>query len=63
MADTILRDKSNRIIGYIRTSYTGVQTLTDSHNIRRGTYDPAKNETRDKNNQLVGKGNLLLTLL
>jgi hypothetical protein len=63
MADQELRDKSNRLLGKIKTLSNGKLELRDHTNSLKGTYDPKTNETRDKSNSLVGKGNLLTTLL
>lgn len=63
MADVILRDRMNRRIGYIRTDSSGVQTIYDASNRRKGTYDPKTNVTRDAMNRRVGTGNLLTMLL
>jgi hypothetical protein len=63
MADQELRDKSNRLIGRIKTLSSGKLELRDHSNHFLGTYDPKSNETRDSSNRLVGKGNLLTTLL
>lgn len=59
----VLRDKNNRRLGEIRSDSTGRQTLYSDTNRRLGEYNPKTNETRDANNRLVGKGNLLGTLL
>ena len=63
MADQELRDKSNRLLGRIKTLSNGKLELRDHTNSLKGTYDPKTNATRDKSNSLVGKGNLLTTLL
>jgi hypothetical protein len=63
MADQELRDKTNRLLGKIKTLSSGKLELRDHTNSLKGTYDPKRNETRDKTNSLVGKGNLLTTLL
>ncbi len=63
MANQVLRDKMNRKIGEIKTDTRGVQTLYDSMNRKKGTYDPKTNVTRDTVNRVVGKGNLLAALL
>lgn len=63
MADQILRDRMNRKIGVIKTDNRGVQSLYDAMNRKKGTYDPHTNVTRDIMNRMVGKGNLLTTLL
>jgi len=37
--------------------------LRDRTNRLKGTYDPKTDQTRDHANRLIGKGNLLTTLL
>lgn len=63
MADQELRDSSNRLLGKIKKLSNGKFELRDSSNFLKGTYDPKSNETRDPGNKLVGRGNLLTTLL
>ncbi len=59
----VLRDRSNNRIGEITEGSGGVLVIRDRSNNKCGTYDPKRNETRDVHNRLVGKGNLLTTLL
>lgn len=63
MADQELRDKTNHLLGKIKTLSNGKLELRDATNHLKGTYDPKTNETRDPTNHLVGKGNLLTSLL
>ena len=63
MTDQVLRDKMNRKLGVIRTDARDVQTLYDARNRKMGTFDPRTNTTKDRMNRVVGKGNLLTTLL
>lgn len=63
MADQELRDRSNRLLGKIKTLSNGKLEIRDASNRLKGTYDPKSNVTRDSSNRLVGKGNLLTTLL
>lgn len=63
MADQVLRDRLNRIIGTIKTLSDGRLEIRDPLNRPKGTYNPKTNETRDHLNRVVGKGNLLTTLL
>ncbi len=59
---TVLTDRNNQLIGYLITS--GRRTvLIDRNNQLRGYYDAPSNTTTDHNNQLIGHGNLLMTLL
>lgn len=63
MSNQELRDKSNKIIGRIKTLSNGKLELRDDKNFLKGTYDPKQNETRDHKNNIYGKGNLLTKLL
>lgn len=63
MADQELRDRSNRLIGKIKQRSDGKMEGRDASNRLKGTYDPRTNETRDASNRVVGKGNLLATLI
>ena len=58
-----LRDKNGNRIGKLETQSSGEVVLRDHNGSRRGTYDPRMNVTRDHNGNLVGKGNLLVSLL
>jgi len=62
MADQELRDKTNRLLGKI-IDVGGRLELRDATNKLKGRYDPKTNQTRDAFNKLIGKGNLLTTLL
>lgn len=63
MADQELRDKTGGLLGKIKTLFDGKLELRDHIGSLKGTYNPKTNETRDKIGSLVGKGNLLATLL
>jgi hypothetical protein len=63
MADQVLRDSKNQLIGKISTAPNGVMTLRDAKNSLKGTYDPKAKTTRDAHGKLVGTGNILTTLL
>ena len=63
MADHILKDKQNRLVGRIRTTSGGVLEIRDASNRLKGKYDPKTNITRDARNLEVGKGNWLSALL
>lgn len=62
MADQELRDRSGRLLGKIRPSGSKFE-IRDASGMIRGTYDPNRDETRDSSGRLVGKGNLLATLI
>jgi hypothetical protein len=58
----ILRDKYGVVLGEIRVEGSK-QTLWDRHFNRLGDYDTRTDWTRDKYGNVVGRGNLLTTLL
>jgi hypothetical protein len=58
-----LRNGQGHVIGRIRTAPNGFMEITDPRGQVQGRYNPTTNETRDKQGHLVGKGNLLTTLL
>ncbi|MFM7215526.1 MAG: hypothetical protein ACKO3H_11690 [Verrucomicrobiota bacterium] len=62
MADQELRDRSGKLLGKIRPSGSKLE-IRDASGMIRGTYDPKRDETRDSSGRLVGRGNLLATLL
>jgi hypothetical protein len=63
MADQILKDKNNKILGKIKQLSNGQLEIYDYKNKRLGKYDPKTDQTRNSSNSLVGKGNLLTLLL
>jgi len=63
MADQELRDKSGKLLGKIKALSNGKLELRDPTGKLKGTYDQKSNETRMPNGSLVGKGNLITTLL
>lgn len=63
MKNQELRDGNRKLLGIIKTLGSGILELRDSHSKLLGTYDPKSNETRDPSRRLIGRGNLLTTLL
>ena len=63
MAKQYLRDKRGRILGWIDNSITGKLYIRDWMGRICGWYDIRTNLTRDKQGRIVGRGNLLTTLL
>lgn len=63
MDKQVLRNNHNRQIGVIETDSKGIQTIRTTSNKKLGTYNPKTDQTRDTANHLIGKGNLLITLL
>ena len=63
MTRQTLRDRNQHVIGYIDVEFSGRQCLRDSNNHILGYYEPGRNETVDSNYHLIGRGNLLTTLL
>ena len=62
MSDQELRDATGRLIGKIKPSGSKYEGR-DAIGRLKGTYDPKSNETRDSSGRLVGKGNLLSSLI
>jgi hypothetical protein len=58
-----LRDRNQHVIGYIDTEFSGRQCLRDSNNHVLGYYEPSRDQTVDRNNHVIGNGNILTTLL
>lgn len=63
MSRQTLRDRNYHVIGYIDVDWNGRQVLKDSNFHVLGYYDPQRNETLDRNYHVVGRGNVLTTLL
>lgn len=62
MADQVLKNSKGIIIGKIRERSGKLEILNPGGAIK-GNYDPKRDETRDNTGRIIGKGNLLATLL
>ncbi len=63
MSEMIIRNRASKEVGYIKTDSRGKQT---AYNIRReklGCFDPKTNFTKDKNNRVLGNGNMLVGMI
>jgi hypothetical protein len=58
-----LRDSTGRLLGTITIGSNGRHEGRDATGRLKGTYDPRTNETRDPTGRLVGKGDMLSTLV
>jgi hypothetical protein len=63
MSDQYLRDRNGKQLGKIKQLSNGRLELRNPIGKLLGNYDPKSNLTRNANGRLVGKGNLLATLL
>lgn len=63
MSKQILRDSGYRIIGHLDTNSAGRKTLYDARYQILGYYDPAMNYTYNNRWQIVGRGDILTSLL
>ena len=63
MSKQVIRDSSNKTIGYIEEQSNGDQKAYDPMNRHKGTYDSSADKTYKPNNSLVGTGNQLITLI
>lgn len=62
MSQEMLRDGKGLLIGKLKKE-PGVQTLYNAKNLILGTYNEKSNTTYDKTGKLVGRSNVLLSLL
>lgn len=58
-----LRDNRGHRIGVINKLSSGKLEARNAKGVACGTYDPKSNETRDSRGRLVGKGDLLASLV
>lgn len=58
-----LRNRQGHLLGRISTSKDGQLELSDPKGHLKGTYDPKRDFTRNRMGHVVGRGNLLATLL
>lgn len=58
-----LKDKGYRILGYLDTDSDGSQTLQDAHHRLVGFYKRRSDVTTDAQHRIVGRGNILVSLL
>ena len=63
MADQQVKDKSGKVLGVIRETSSGSELRNVNTNALVGTYDKRTNETRSISGRIVGKGNLLASLM
>ena len=63
MTRQTLRDRNAHILGYIDEESDGRLVLRDRNYHILGYYYPKYNETKDSNMHVIGRGNLLMTLL
>lgn len=63
MSETVIRDRFSKEIGYIKTGKNGTQTAYNMKREKVGCFDPKSNFTKDKNNRILGNGNMLVGLL
>ncbi|MCS7041898.1 MAG: hypothetical protein NZR01_03820 [Bryobacteraceae bacterium] len=58
-----LRDPNGRLLGWLAPRPGGVLEARDRAGRLLGTYDPAGNETRDRNGRLLYRGEALSALI
>jgi YD repeat-containing protein len=62
MATQELKDNQGHVLGRIQ-QVGPIQEIRDAQGHLKGSFDTRSNETRDNQGRLIGKGNLLATLL
>ena len=63
MVRTPVRDEHDQTIGHIVLLDDGGQQALNSRFQMIGTYDPATDLTKDRNDHIVGRGNQLMALI
>lgn len=63
MSDMIIRNRSSKEVGYIKTDSKGRQTAYNLKGEKVGCFDPKTNITKNKNNVALGNGNMLVGIL
>lgn len=63
MTGSVLKDRYGNKIGQVLTKTNGTQVIKNKVGNNVGTYDPVKDVTKDRVGNVVGRGNLLATLV
>jgi len=58
-----LRNKVGKLIAFVIIENNGNATVFDARNLKLGTYEASRNQTRGRNGNLIGFGNLLATMV
>lgn len=58
-----LKDKNGRLLGVIKVKNDGVMEIRNKNGFYLGKYNPKTNTTYDRNGNIIGRGNLLVTFL
>ncbi len=63
MVTVPLKNRVNRIIGFVETAPNGDKILKNANRVILGFYEKAHDVTKDKNRRIVGHGEILTSLL
>lgn len=63
MSEMIIRNRASKEVGYIKTDSRGKQTAYNIKREKLGCFDPKTNYTKDKNNRILGNGNMLVGII
>jgi hypothetical protein len=63
MAREIIEDHNGKTLGYMETYSDGRAELRDSNSVMLGKYTKVDNLTRDTSGRVIGKGNMLMSLI
>ena len=63
MSEMIIRNRASKEVGYIKTDSRGKQTAYNIKREKLGCFDPKTNFTKDKNNRVLGNGNMLVGMI
>ena len=63
MSKETIRDRNDRVLGYIETMPNGRQKATDRNSRLLGWFDPERNVTTDASSRVLAKANVLSGLI
>ena len=63
MSRQAIKDRNDRILGYIETLANGRQKATDRSSNLLGWFDPQRNVTTDASSRVLAKANVLSWLI
>ncbi len=63
MSEMVIRNRASKEVGYIKTDSRGKQTAYNIKREKLGCFDPKTNYTKDKNDRILGNGNMLVGII
>ena len=63
MTSEVIRNRSFQLMGFVETRSDGTQVAKDRNHRILGYFNPKSNDTRDATYKVIGRGNLLSSLI